>query len=191
MIAPTTHISPAPRSAPFQAWLILASAGIIWGATFSLMKIATDSGAHPLGLSLWNALLGAIILIGVNIIRRRPVPLAPRYLKFYAVCSVLGTSVPGAAYFYAAIHLPTGVLAITIAAVPMLTFLAAAVMGIDRWSALRLTGVVLALMVAARGTKEFPLGPDWSTMPIGSGIAAAFGVAAILFLMAASAKKKA
>ena len=146
MSAPTAPVPAPVRSASWQAWLILAGAGIIWGATFSLMKVATDSGAHPLGLSLWNALLGAIILIGVNIIRRRPVPLAPRYLKFYAICSILGTSVPGAAYFYAAIHLPSGVLAITIAAVPMLTFLAAALMGIDRWSALRLTGVALGLV---------------------------------------------
>ncbi len=145
-MASTSPSRPSGLSASWQAWLILAGAGAIWGSTFSLMKIATDSGAHPLGLSLWNALLGAVFLIAINILRRRPVPLAPRYLKFYAICSVLGTSVPGAAYFYAAIHLPTGVLAISIAAVPMLTFLAAAALGIDRWSALRLGGVLLGLI---------------------------------------------
>ena len=148
MSAPTQSAAPAP-SANWQAWAILISAGILWGVTFSLMKIATDSGAHPLGLSLWNAALGAVFLIGINILRRRFVPLAPRYLKFYAICSVLGTSVPGAAYFYAAVHLPTGVLAITIAAVPMMTFLAAAAMGIDRWSALRVAGVLLGLIAVA------------------------------------------
>ncbi len=137
----------AARLGPnWQAWLILISAGIVWGVTFSLMKIAADSGAHPLGLTLISAFLGTLILATVNIVRRRPVPLAPRYLKFYAICSILGTSVPSTAYFYAAIHLPTGVLAIAIAAVPMLTFVAASLMGIDRWSALRLGGVLLGLL---------------------------------------------
>ena len=145
MSAPSQSAAPAP-SANWQAWAILVGAGIIWGVTFSLMKIATDSGAHPIGLSFWNAALGAVFLIGVNIFRRRPVPLTPQHLKFYAICSVLGTSVPGAAYFYAAAHLPTGVLAITIAAVPMLTFAIAAVMGIDRWSMLRVSGVLLGLI---------------------------------------------
>ncbi len=136
---------PEKKSLKFRAWAVLIGAGAIWGLTFTLMKIASEGGAHPLGLSLWNAALGAVGLLAVNLLRRRPVPLQPRYLKFYAITSILGTSVPGTAYFYAAAHLPAGVLSITIAAVPMLTFVAAAAMGIDRWSALRASGVVLGI----------------------------------------------
>ncbi|MEM7427213.1 MAG: DMT family transporter [Pseudomonadota bacterium] len=145
MAAPSSPAN-STLNATWLAWLVLVAAGLTWGLTFSLMKIATESGAHPIGLTLWNAILGILFLGFINIVRRRPVPLGARHLKFYAIASVLGTSVPGTAYFYAAIHLPTGVLAITIAAVPMLTFLAAAVMRIDRWSALRLTGVLLGLL---------------------------------------------
>jgi len=130
----------------WTAWAVLIFFGVVWGATFSLMKVATDSGAHPLGLSLWNAFLGAAGLIIINLMRRRPIPLAPRYLKFYAICSFLGTTIPGTSYYYAAVKLPAGVLAIAVAIVPMFTFIAAALIGIERWSALRAVGVVLGII---------------------------------------------
>ncbi|NNF80297.1 MAG: DMT family transporter [Rhizobiales bacterium] len=140
---------PQKTSSKFTAWGVLISAGALWGLTFTLMKIASEGGAHPLGLSFWNAALGAAGLLAINLVRRRPVPLQLRYLKFYAITSILGTSVPGTAYFYAAAHLPAGVLSISIAAVPMLTFIAAAALGLDRWSLMRASGVVLGIVAVA------------------------------------------
>ena len=133
-------------STKLTVWAVLIGFGALWGLTFTLMKIASENGAHPIGLSFWNAALGAAGLLAINVLRRRPVPLQPRYLKFYAITSILGTSVPGTAYFYAAAHLPAGVLSISIAAVPMLTFIAAAALRIDRWSLLRAAGVVLGIV---------------------------------------------
>ncbi|MCP5081848.1 MAG: DMT family transporter [Alphaproteobacteria bacterium] len=140
---------PQKTSSNFTTWSVLIGAGAFWGLTFTLMKIALEDGAHPLGLSFWNAALGAAGLLAINLVRRRPVPLQPRYLKFYAITSILGTSVPGAAYFYAAANLPAGVLSISIAVVPMLTFIAAAALGLDRWSLLRASGVLLGIMSVA------------------------------------------
>ncbi len=141
--------SPAKPNATWIAWFVLIGFGLLWGLTFSLMKFAIDTGAHPIGLSFWNALLGAIGLLAINAVRRTPIPLAPRYLKFYTICSILGTSVSGTAYYYAAIHLPAGVLAITIATVPILTFVGTSLLGIDRWSGLRAAGVALGLIAVA------------------------------------------
>lgn len=145
-MAASDQTGPAKASSRLTVWTVLIVFGALWGLTFTLMKIASEGGAHPIGLSFWNAALGAAGLLAINLLRRRPVPLAPRYLKFYAITSILGTSVPGTAYFYAAVHLPAGVLSISIAAVPMLTFIAAAALGIDRWSLLRASGVLLGII---------------------------------------------
>ncbi len=156
---------PRKSSSKLVVWGVLICFGILWGMTFALMKIASEGGAHPIGLSFWNAALGAIGLLAINILRRRPVALHPRYLKFYAITSVLGTSVPGTAYFYAAAHLPAGVLSISIAAVPMLTFIAAAALGIDRWSMLRAAGVVLGIVAVGLIVLPETALPDRSAAP--------------------------
>lgn len=145
-MATSGQTRPQQTASKAMVWGVLIIFGALWGLTFTLMKIASEGGAHPLGLSFWNAALGAAGLLAINLLRRRPVPLQPRYLKFYAITSILGTSVPGTAYFYAAAHLPAGVLSISIAAVPMLTFLAAVALGLDRWSLLRVSGVLLGIV---------------------------------------------
>lgn len=156
---------PRKSASKLLVWAVLVSFGILWGLTFALMKIASEGGAHPIGLSFWNAALGAAGLLTINLLRRRPVPLQPRYLKFYAITSILGTSVPGTAYFYAAIHLPAGVLSISIAAVPMLTFITAAALGIDRWSMLRAAGVVLGIIAVGLIVLPETALPDRSAAP--------------------------
>ncbi len=164
-MATSDQARPGKLSPKAAAWAVLIIFGILWGSTFSLMKIAGEGGAHPLGLSFWNAALGALGLLAINAARRRPVPLAPRYLKFYAITSILGTSVPGTAYYYAAVHLPAGVLSISIAAVPMLTFIGAAALGIDRWSLLRASGVLLGILAVCLIVLPDSALPDSSSAP--------------------------
>ncbi|MEM1198458.1 MAG: DMT family transporter [Pseudomonadota bacterium] len=164
-MASAEETGPHKSSHKLTVWAVLIIFGAMWGLTFTLMKIAAEDGAHPLGLSFWNAALGAAGLLAINVLRRRPVPLKPRYLKFYAITSILGTSVPGTAYFYAAIHLPAGVLSISIAAVPMLTFMAAAALGIDRWSMLRAAGVLLGIVAVCLIVLPKTALPDASAAP--------------------------
>ena len=112
--------------------------GILWGLSFSLAKMSTEGGAHPIGINYWCCLVGAAVLISGGIIVRRPLPLRRDVLIVCTVCGVLGSVIPGIAYFYAASHVSPGVLAITIATVPLMTFLAAADLGVERVSITRL-----------------------------------------------------
>ena len=140
----------APRrvawQAPLSAWAILLVAGSTWGATFSLAKVVTQTGAHPLGIALWQSVIGATILTVVEGSRRRRLPLDRRHLGFYLLCGLLGTAIPSTSYFYAAPHLAAGVMAITVALSPLLTFLGAALLGLDRLVPARLLGVVLGIV---------------------------------------------
>jgi drug/metabolite transporter (DMT)-like permease len=148
-----------------RLWAILLFAGVLWGATFSLARIATEGGAHPLGISLWQAVFGVILLTAVDGARRRWLPLDRPHLRFYVVCGLLGTAIPGTLYFYAAPHLPAGVLAVTIATVPMLTFAGALPFGLDRLAVGRVLGVVLGMVAVAMIAVPNTSLPDPSAAP--------------------------
>jgi len=140
--------APLPKTAlgRLWAWAVLLIMGVAWGLTFSLAKIAVDGGAHPLGITLWQALLGAALLLAVTLARRRPLRLGASYLNLYLLCALLGTAVPGVLFFYAALHVPVGVLSITVTLVPILTVVLSALLGVERLALARVTGVLLGLL---------------------------------------------
>ncbi len=152
---------PAAHGWRALAWplFLLVSTGSAWGATFSLARIATTAGAHPIGLTLWQGLFGGLLLLALALSRRRPPPLDRRHLGFYLVCGFLGTVIPSILYFYAASRVPAGVLSITIAMVPILTFAGALLFGIDRLAWGRVVGIVCGL-----GAVLFIVVPD-SSLP--------------------------
>ena len=124
-------------------WLLLIAAGFTWGATYSLAKIATQSDIHPLALNFWQAVFGLDALLLYTAIRRRRFPLSKEHIEFYLIAGVLGTIIPGVLYFVAARELPAGILAITIATVPMLTLVVSRALGSENLSVARLVGILL------------------------------------------------
>ncbi len=127
-------------------WSVLLFAGSIWGVTFALARIAVEGGAHPVGLSVAHSFIGVLCLAVVLILRRTRLPLSGRHVFFYAVCGLTGTALPGTLYFYAAEHVPSGVLAITIATVPMLTLALAFIFRIERPVFSRVFGLILGIV---------------------------------------------
>lgn len=129
-----------------QAWLLLLVMGVLWGATFSLAKIAADGGGHPLGINYWQSMIGAAALITVMLVTGRRLPMKRNNILFYATCGMLGSVVPGILFFYAASRVSPGVLSITVATVPLLTFLAAAALGVEKFQIGRILGVLLGVV---------------------------------------------
>ena len=128
------------------AWLLLLSMGVVWGLTFSLAKIAAEGGGHPIGINYWMSLIGAVILGMLSLVTRQKLPLKRDNILFYAVCGLLGSIVPGVLYFYAASRVSPGVLSITVATVPLMTFIAAALLGVERFQVGRVLGVLLGVL---------------------------------------------
>ena len=127
-------------------WFLLCAAGFAWGATFSLAKVATQGDVHPLALNFWQTAVGFLALLAYTCLRRRRIPTKTSHMRFYVIAGILGTVLPGVLYFVAARHLPAGILAITIATVPMLTLFATAVLGSERLSLSRLIGLSLGVI---------------------------------------------
>ena len=128
----------------FPYFLILA-AGSIWGATFSLALIATEQGAHPLGLSAWQVALTAAFFLGARLLSRFTL-FNFRNLRHYIVLAVVGITAPNLFYYYAAPHLSAGILAITVSTVPLFTYAIMLVLRFESIVARRLAGIVVGMI---------------------------------------------
>ena len=156
-----------------RAWLFLCLliCGGVWGATPSLARLATSEGADPLGLAVWQGVLGGLTLLIVTLIRKRRLPLGRSHLKFYFVCGNSGTLLPNVVMFSAAPHITVGAMSMIIAMVPLLTYVQSLLVRIDRPSLGRLSGILLgalaiALLVLPGGDDASSSAPMWIAIAI-------------------------
>jgi len=124
---------------------ILVGAGVAWGATQPLSKVAVSTGHQPLGLIFWQLVIAVVLLALYNTARRRPLPLHRGALVTYLVIALTGTLLPNSMSYLAVVHLPAGIMSIAIATVPMVAFPIALALGSDRFSWARLAGLGLGL----------------------------------------------
>lgn len=128
------------------AWGVLLIMGLSWGLSFSLARIAATAGIHPLSITFWEALGAGTILVVICFVRRRPVPVSRELVLLYLAAGLLGMVVPNAIFFYAAAHVPAGILSISLAIIPMLTFLVSAVLRLETFALGRVAGVCLGIL---------------------------------------------
>ena len=169
----TTHLTSVyrPRAKRLGSLLILLFLGIVWGLSFSLARMATESGIHPVMINYWSCLISATLLSAYCAFTKTIPPITRSLLGFYFICAVLGSVIPGTLYFYAAAHVSAGVLSITIATVPLLTFIAAAVFRIEAVSYKRILGILcgissIGLLVVPDSSLPNPNAAPWVIMMV-------------------------
>jgi drug/metabolite transporter (DMT)-like permease len=124
---------------------VLLTLGIGWGTTQSLGKIAVSTGHGPFGLIVWQGVIGVVVLGALTLVRGKRLRLTVAGLRFATIIAVIGTLVPTYTFYTSVIHLPAGIMAILISAVPLFSFPMAMALGMDRFSAKRLLGLSLGL----------------------------------------------
>lgn len=125
--------------------LILVLLGAGWGLTQPLTKITVMSGYQPLGLIFWQLLIGTILLGAWRWREIGRLPVSRKTLAVWVMIAVIGTLIPNTASYRAAFHLPSGIMSIVIASIPMMAFPIALALGTDRFSPRRLLGLLLGL----------------------------------------------
>ena len=125
---------------------LLVAMGAGWGLTMPLAKIAVSEGYRQFGLIFWQVVISAVLLGAIVALRGKGLPLGRAQLRMYLVIALLGTVLPNTASYQAAIYLPAGVIAILLSAVPMFAFPIALLMANDRFSRVRLGGLVCGLL---------------------------------------------
>ena len=124
---------------------VLLGLGIGWGTTQSLGKIAVSTGYGPYGLIVWQGVIGVVVLGALMLARGRRPRLTGAGLRFAVIIALVGTVGPTYTFYTAVVHLPAGIMAILISAVPLFSFPMAMALGMDRFSVRRLSGLMLGL----------------------------------------------
>jgi len=155
-------------------WLFLIVTGIGWGGSISLTKIAAESDYHPMTLVFWQLVIATIALMGWMKAKRIKLPLSTGHLMFYTIAGVLGTALPNSLAYYIAPNLPAGVISISYAFVPMMTFALAVLLRVESFNFLRLFGVALGfiailLLIIPNASFSGAIGPFWVLLVILAG----------------------
>jgi drug/metabolite transporter (DMT)-like permease len=144
--------------------LVLLACGLAWGSTQTLGKLSVSTGYRHFGLLFWQFTLGAALLGSILLLRRRWPPMNRQTLGFGLFIAVVGTLIPGTTFYLGVTHLPAGIMSILISTVPLISFPIALALGMDRFSALRLAGLLCGLagvaLIAGPGATALPAGTD-------------------------------
>lgn len=135
--------------AQHKIWLVpllcLLLGGILLGLSTNLAKLAGKLALSPLAFLAWSIVGAALILLGVAIGRRARPPTSRRALEYYAVSALVGVAGPNLVFFSAVPHVGASFVALIISLPPLLTYVGALALGMERFHSLRAAGVVAAL----------------------------------------------
>lgn len=120
---------------------------IVWGSAFAAVKVAVGdlAPAWVVAARLWLGAATLAVMMAAG--RRRPPRLADPAWRWYAVIGVLGTAMPFFMFAFAALRLPSVVLAIVNGATPVFTaLLAHLLVESERMTPAKAAGVALGFL---------------------------------------------
>ena len=127
------------RPFAFLTLLLIASA---WGLSITLTKIAVSTGYQPFGLIFWQLAIVTAILLPIVRAEFRKI-FRRENLSLFVVIASIGTLIPNSFSYRAAVELPAGVMAITIAMVPMFALPISVLLRLEHVEPRRIGGVLL------------------------------------------------
>lgn len=133
-------------------WIIplmcLLAGGALLGLSTNLAKYAAEIGLTPLAFLFWSISGATAILFLVALIRHELPPLTVRGFEYYLVAALVSVAGSNLIFFSAIPHVGAGFVALIIALPPLLTYMGALALKIERFSFLRAFGVGAALIGA-------------------------------------------
>ncbi|RVV98722.1 DMT family transporter [Mesobaculum littorinae] len=119
----TSTASPGAVGAPGQPtalnWVSVIVLGVIWGGTFTVMRVALD-GYGPITVAAARASLGAVALLALVFAMRRPWPApAPRTVLYLVVNGLVSVALPFMLLSWGQQFVPSAFAGLSLAAVPL------------------------------------------------------------------------
>ncbi|OEY65931.1 DMT family transporter [Marinobacter sp. X15-166B] len=178
MTNPATFVS-TPKGARLAPLLYLLAGGALMGLSTNLAKLAGEAQLPPLAFLCWSISGAALVLMTVAALRRNLPPLTPRTLEYYLVSALLGVAGANLIFFSAIPHVGAGFVALIISLPPLLTYVGALVLHMERFQAPRATGVAAALAGAGILAANKLAAPDadvfWILLALGGPVLLAIG----------------
>jgi len=122
---------------------LLFALGTLWGGITVMARVVALEGVPALGYAFWQTSGAGVILLLVCLARRRPPPMSLAHLRHYLIIGALGSAIPTANLFYALSKLPTGIVALVITTVPLITYLLSLAARLEGFDWRRAGGIVL------------------------------------------------
>lgn len=124
---------------------LLITLGIVWGTGYSIARFAMTNDVPPLGYSFWQSLGPAIIIGILSFFNTRSVTLSASRARFYLITGLTGIVIPNTTMYFAAPHLPAGILAMIVNTVPIIAYPMALFAGLEKFNWERMIGIFFAL----------------------------------------------
>ncbi|WNL39936.1 EamA family transporter [Halomonas sp. PAMB 3264] len=125
--------------------LYLLAGGALLGLSTNLAKQAGEMALSPLAFLFWSLAGAALILLALAAGRGRLPPVNARTLEYYTVSALVGVAGSNLLFFSAIAHIGAGFVALIITLPPLLTYLGALALKIERFQPSRGLGVLTAL----------------------------------------------
>ncbi|MTJ82952.1 MAG: DMT family transporter [Telmatospirillum sp.] len=138
---PTAARSPAALAPLFCLILV----GGLLGLTTTLVKLAAASGWHPLPFLFWSVLGASALLLGLAVATGAPPATERAHLRYYVMSGLISITLPNALAFLAVPHVGAGFVSLCLAFPPMLTYVLALLLGMERIRAHRCLGILSGL----------------------------------------------
>jgi drug/metabolite transporter (DMT)-like permease len=127
---------------PITLLLIL---GFTWGTGYSIARFAMTHGVNPLGYSFWQSLGPAILISLLVLATRGKLKFSRAHCRYYFICGLTGIALPNTNMYFAAPHLPAGLLSVIVNTVPVMAYLMALAAGVEKFCWRRLLAVGIAI----------------------------------------------
>ncbi|MGO2506245.1 MAG: DMT family transporter [Psychrobacter alimentarius] len=132
-----------------HAWLIpftcLLVGGALIGISTNLAKYANEIGVTPLAFLFWSITGAAIILLAVAVIKKELPPLTARSFEYYFVAALVSVAGSNLLLFSAIPHVGASFVALIVSLPPLITYLGALMLRMERFNIIRALGVAAAL----------------------------------------------
>ncbi|MGO3876455.1 MAG: DMT family transporter [Psychrobacter celer] len=147
----STRMTPPTRSGK-ATWLVpvlcLLAGGALIGVSTNVAKYAGVVGLTPLAFLFWSIAGAALILLVVAVFRHELPPLSKRSFEYYVIAALVSVAGSNLLLFSAIPHVGAGFVALIVSLPPLLTYLAALTLRMERFDISRAFGVGAALLGA-------------------------------------------
>ena len=140
-------------------WLplvLLLVLGAIWGGNPAFSKALVTNGISPPAVVFWQTLGAGILLSTVCLVRRTPIRLNRRAVIYYIVIGMVGIDLAYIMLVFSVRHLTVGYVSVLVLFSPLLTYVFAILLRVERINLLRGLGILVGF--AGAGVLVIPDG---------------------------------
>ncbi|SME94358.1 Permease of the drug/metabolite transporter (DMT) superfamily [Tistlia consotensis] len=132
----------ATKAADWLPLVLLLVVGTLWGATFSIGKIAVTHGIPPAAYAFFQSAGAGSVLLVLALLRGELARPRAGLLLYGLVAGTVGLTLPNVNFTVVIQHLEAGTMSVVITLSPLATYVGALLLGMERRSLPRLLGLL-------------------------------------------------